>query len=63
MQLKILKKLALGSHLAVSVMYIGGGNSLAHSLAKRVILSADTDVWLEELQQDLIHVFQADLPQ
>ena len=61
MLLKILKKLALGSHLAVSVMYIGGGNSLAHSLAKRAVLSADLDVWLEELPQDLIDVFQSDL--
>ena len=40
-----------------------GGNNLAHSLAKRAILSADTDVWIEELPQDLIHVFQADLLQ
>ena len=26
-----------------------GGNRLAHSLAKRAVLTADTDVWLEEL--------------
>ena len=25
------------------------GNNLAHSLAKRAVLSADLDVWLEEL--------------
>ena len=37
------------------------GNSLAHSLAKRAVLSADLDVWLEELPQDLIDVFQSDL--
>ncbi|KAK7839946.1 hypothetical protein CFP56_017364 [Quercus suber] len=38
-----------------------GGNRLAHSLAKRVVLAADTDVWLEELPQDLVNVFQFDL--
>ncbi|XP_050280472.1 uncharacterized protein LOC126721479 [Quercus robur] len=37
------------------------GNSLAHSLAKRAVLSADLDVWLEDLPQDLIDVFQSDL--
>ena len=37
------------------------GNRLAHSLAKRAVLAADTDVWLEELSQDLVDVFQFDL--
>ena len=39
-----------------------GGNSLAHSLARRAVLTADTDVRLEELPQDLDDVFQSDLP-
>lgn len=39
-----------------------GGNRLAHSLAKRAVLAVDTDVWLEELPQDLVDVFQFDLP-
>ena len=34
-----------------------GGNRLAHSLAKQAVLAVDTDVWLEELSQDLIDVF------
>ena len=38
-----------------------GGNSLAHSLARRAVLTTDTDVWLEELPPDLIDVFQSDL--
>ena len=37
------------------------GNSLAHSLARRVVLTADTDVWVEELPSDLDDVFQNDL--
>ena len=37
------------------------GNRLVHSLAKRAVLVADTDVWLEELSQDLVDVFQFDL--
>lgn len=39
-----------------------GGNRLAHSLGRRAILATDTDVWLEELPQDLDNVFQSDLP-
>ena len=39
-----------------------GGNRLAHSLARRAILAADTNVWLEELPPDLVDVFQSDLP-
>ena len=37
------------------------GNSLAHSLARRPVLTADTDVWVEELPSDLDDVFQNDL--
>lgn len=34
------------------------GNKLTHSLARRAILSADIDVWVEELPEDLDDVFQ-----
>ncbi|XP_075662978.1 uncharacterized protein LOC142632468 [Castanea sativa] len=37
------------------------GNKLAHSLARRAVVSADTDVWVEELPTDLEDVFQMDL--
>ena len=37
------------------------GNKLAHSLARRAVLSADLDVWVEELPEDLDVVFQGDL--
>ena len=37
------------------------GNVLAHSLARRAVLTADTDVWVEELPSDLDDVFQNDL--
>ena len=37
------------------------GNKLAHSLARRAVLSADTVVWVEELPTDLEDVFQMDL--
>ena len=36
------------------------GNKLAHSLARRAVSSADTDVWAEELPSDLEDVFQFD---
>ena len=36
------------------------GNKLAHALAQRVVLSADTVVWVEELPTDLEDVFQMD---
>ena len=36
------------------------GNKLAHSLARRAVLSADVDVWVEELPEDLDAVFQGD---
>ncbi|KAK7833235.1 hypothetical protein CFP56_025725 [Quercus suber] len=37
------------------------GNKLAHALARRVVVSADTDVWVEELPADLDDVFNLDL--
>ena len=37
------------------------GNWLAHSLAKRAVLSADIDVWVESLSSDLDVVFQSNL--
>ncbi|KAK7816915.1 hypothetical protein CFP56_043539 [Quercus suber] len=36
------------------------GNKLAHSLARRAVSSADMDVWVEELLEDLEAVFQGD---
>ena len=36
------------------------GNKLAHELARRAVLSADTDVWVEDLLDDLDAVFQSD---
>lgn len=39
-----------------------GIDRLAHSLARRVVLAVDTNVWLEELPQVLDDVFQFDLP-
>ena len=38
-------------------------NRLAHSLARRTILSTDMDVWVEFLPNDLDVVFQSDLVQ
>ena len=32
------------------------GNKLAHALARRAVLSVDTDVWIEELPRDLENV-------
>jgi len=37
------------------------GNRLAHSLAKKAILSADLKVWVEDLPEDMDVVFQLDL--
>jgi len=37
------------------------GNRLAHALARRVVVVADTDVWVESLPSDLEDVFQSDL--
>ena len=39
------------------------GNRLAHTLARRAVLFADTDVWVESLPSDLDIVFQSDLVQ
>ena len=39
------------------------GNKLAHAFARRAILFADTDVWVEELPNDLDDVFHSDLVQ
>ena len=38
------------------------GNRLAHCLAKKAVLSADTDVWVESLPEDVEDVFHSDLP-
>ena len=37
------------------------GNKLAHSLARRAVLYANMDVWVEELYKELDAVFQGDL--
>ena len=37
------------------------GNKLAHTLARRTVLTANTDVQVEELPSDLDNVFQTDL--
>lgn len=37
------------------------GNKLAHALEHRAFLSADTNVWLEDLPRDLNDVFRFDL--
>ena len=37
-----------------------GGNKLAHALARRAVITADFDVWIEELPNDLVDVFQSD---
>lgn len=39
------------------------GNNLAHALSRRAVLSADTDVWIEELSNNLDDVFQLNLIQ
>ena len=39
------------------------GNKLAHALARRAVLSVDTDVWVEKLPNDLDDVFRFDLVQ
>ena len=38
------------------------GNRLAHSLAKKSVLFADLEVWVEDLPEDVDVVFQSDLP-
>ena len=37
------------------------GNRLAHSLAKKAVLSADTKVWVEALTKEVVDVFQWDI--
>lgn len=37
-------------------------NKLAHALTRRAVSSANTDVWLEDLPQDLDDIFQFNLP-
>lgn len=37
------------------------GNKLAHGLARRAVLSANTNVWLEDLPRDLDDVLLFDL--
>ena len=37
-------------------------NRLAHNLAKKAVLFADLEVWVEDLPEDMDVVFQADLP-
>ena len=39
------------------------GNNLAHALVKRVVITADIDVWVEELSNDLEDVFHSELIQ
>ena len=36
-------------------------NLLAHSLARKAVLTADTNVWVEELPSDLDDVFRKNL--
>ena len=38
------------------------GNRLAHSLAKKAVLSTDLEIWVEDLPKDVDVVFQSDLP-
>ena len=42
---------------------LGEGNRLAHTLARRAVLSADTVVWVESLPSDLDIIFQSNLVQ
>ena len=37
------------------------GNRLAHSLVKKIVLSADTKVWVEALHEKVVDVFQSDI--
>ena len=44
----------LSSIFTCSFLYVNRkGNMLAHVLARRTVLSANTEVWIEELPQDL----------
>ena len=54
----------LSSSISCSFLHVKRkGNRLAHALARRAVSSADTDVWLEDLPQDLDDVFQLDFQQ
>ena len=45
-----------------SYQHVGrDGNKLAHCLARRVVSTADIDVWVEDLPRDLDAKFQSDL--
>ena len=37
-------------------------NRLAHSLVKKVVLSTNLEIWIEDLPEDVDVVFQSDLP-
>ena len=56
-----IQRLGASMHICSFIHTRRRGNKLAHSLAKRVVLTTNTDVWLEELPQDLIDVHQFDL--
>ena len=51
-EIKLLSSLFTCSFLHVNRK----GNMLAHALARRAVLFADTEVWIEELPQDLENV-------
>ena len=38
------------------------GIRLAHCLANKAVLSANTDIWVESLPEDVEYVFHSDLP-
>ena len=51
----------LSSSISCSFLHVRHkGNRLAHALARQAVSSTDTDVWLENLPQDLDDVFQLD---
>lgn len=53
----------LSSSVSCSFLHVKHkSNKLAHALACRAVSSADTDVWLEDLPQDLDDIFQFNLP-
>ena len=37
-------------------------NRLVHSLVKKAVLSADLEIWVEDLPEDVDVVFQSNLP-
>ncbi|XP_050281886.1 uncharacterized protein LOC126722781 [Quercus robur] len=49
--------LIFAQEISILTVELEGGNRLAPSLARRAVLAADTNVWLEELPQDLDDVF------